>query len=202
MKTPWKFLVQLTSRRRPAKAQESSIGQDTDPETIESEPEHRSALPSRSTEASGTPDHTEDVPVDQVSEASNKAQVDPDVAQALGLSVVDVEQPQTPARDEIHQSGAETDVLLPKGEAGTKSPGKPRLKRRDRVKQDHAHVLAQSAVVTNEIISAQTVPSGDPFFDEVASLDEEIKKLRSLLAQKLYLQNIQLKKMLERFNVS
>ena len=38
--------------------------------------------------------------------------------------------------------------------------------------------------------------------DDVAGLDEEIHQLKNLLAQKLYLQNVQLKKMLERFDVS
>ncbi|APG93011.1 hypothetical protein SAMCFNEI73_pA0034 (plasmid) [Sinorhizobium americanum] len=40
------------------------------------------------------------------------------------------------------------------------------------------------------------------FFHEAATLDEEIKTLRIHLAQKLQLQNGQLKKMLERFDVS
>ncbi|APG88003.1 hypothetical protein SAMCCGM7_pC0805 (plasmid) [Sinorhizobium americanum CCGM7] len=40
------------------------------------------------------------------------------------------------------------------------------------------------------------------FFHEVAIIDEEIQMLRTQLAQKLYLQNVQLKKMLERFGVS
>ncbi|ASY73451.1 hypothetical protein EFR01_60310 [Sinorhizobium fredii] len=40
------------------------------------------------------------------------------------------------------------------------------------------------------------------FFHEVATLDEEIEMLRTQLAQKLHLQNVQLKKMLERFEVS
>ncbi|APG87104.1 hypothetical protein SAMCFNEI73_pB0422 (plasmid) [Sinorhizobium americanum] len=40
------------------------------------------------------------------------------------------------------------------------------------------------------------------FFHEVTTLDEEIKMLRTQLARKLYLQNVQLKKMLERFETS
>ncbi|ASY73177.1 putative 21.7 KDA PROTEIN IN SYRB 5'REGION (ORF4) (plasmid) [Sinorhizobium fredii CCBAU 25509] len=40
------------------------------------------------------------------------------------------------------------------------------------------------------------------FFHEVATLDEEIKVLRTQLAEKLHLQNVQLKKMLERFDFS
>ncbi|MCZ4093672.1 hypothetical protein [Sinorhizobium psoraleae] len=38
----------------------------------------------------------------------------------------------------------------------------------------------------------------DPFFNEVALLDEKINELRRLLTQRLLLQNVQLKKMLER----
>lgn len=51
-------------------------------------------------------------------------------------------------------------------------------------------------------IKACPSSSRDLFFDELASLGEEVKMLRSQLAQKLRLQNIQLKKMLERFEVS
>ncbi|AWI61463.1 hypothetical protein AB395_00006286 (plasmid) [Sinorhizobium fredii CCBAU 45436] len=40
------------------------------------------------------------------------------------------------------------------------------------------------------------------FYHEVAALDEEIKMLRTQLAQKLHLQNVQLKKMLRRFEDS
>ncbi|QFI70613.1 hypothetical protein EKH55_5739 (plasmid) [Sinorhizobium alkalisoli] len=40
------------------------------------------------------------------------------------------------------------------------------------------------------------------FFQEVGTLEEEIKMLRTQLARKLHLQNVQLKKMLERFDVS
>ncbi|WP_310865730.1 hypothetical protein [Rhizobium hidalgonense] len=48
----------------------------------------------------------------------------------------------------------------------------------------------------------QPSSSRGAFFDEVASLDEDIKTLKSELAQKLQLQNAQLKKMLKRFDVS
>ncbi|ASY73760.1 hypothetical protein SF83666_a41720 (plasmid) [Sinorhizobium fredii CCBAU 83666] len=41
MKSPWKFLVQLSSRRRPAKVQENSVAHDADPEALESQAEAR-----------------------------------------------------------------------------------------------------------------------------------------------------------------
>lgn len=56
--------------------------------------------------------------------------------------------------------------------------------------------IARSAVATNEAQSVQPSSSGDPFFNEVAILDEEIKELRRRLAQKLDLQNAQLKRCL------
>jgi hypothetical protein len=63
-------------------------------------------------------------------------------------------------------------------------------------------MVAQSTAVANKDQSAQSPSSRETFFDEVAGLDEEIKQLRIQLAQKLHLQNVQLKKMLERFDVS
>ncbi|ASY66508.1 putative 21.7 KDA protein IN SYRB 5'REGION (ORF4) (plasmid) [Sinorhizobium sojae CCBAU 05684] len=63
-------------------------------------------------------------------------------------------------------------------------------------------MAAQSGVAPKHHQSLQPSSSRDLFFHEVATLDEEIKMLRSQLAQKLHLQNVQLKKMLERFDVS
>jgi hypothetical protein len=52
-------------------------------------------------------------------------------------------------------------------------------------------------------LPAAAKPVGDnPFLAEVTGLDEEVKQLRQLLAQKLRAQNTQLKKMLERFERS
>ncbi|KQZ47482.1 hypothetical protein ASD63_32095 [Ensifer sp. Root558] len=49
--------------------------------------------------------------------------------------------------------------------------------------------------------AANSEPRGAPivFIDEVVALDEDITQLRRQLAQKLSLQNAQLKKLLERF---
>ncbi|EHK76690.1 hypothetical protein SM0020_17172 [Sinorhizobium meliloti CCNWSX0020] len=63
-------------------------------------------------------------------------------------------------------------------------------------------MAAQSAVVQKDHQNLQQSSSRDLFFHELATLDEEIKMLRTQLAQKLHLQNVQLKKMLERFELS
>ena len=201
MKSPWKFLAQLTSRRRSAKAQQSSIGNETDSRALESGAEHRSEPPPSSTVASGPLAQDEDVSVDQGSVASDKADGDDDVAQALKLPM-DAEEARTPAHHKADRSGAEANSSVPKGAASAKSQSKPRIKRGERGKRANARVAAQSAVAPERHQSLQPSSSRDLFFHEVAILEEEIKMLRTQLAQKLHRQNVQLKKMLERFEVS
>ncbi|WP_080578898.1 hypothetical protein [Sinorhizobium fredii] len=200
MKTPWKFLAQLASRRRSASVQENFIAPDTDPEVIESETENKSPLPfDKPTQASGTPDH--DSAVDRGSMFSDQLESDPNPLQEMNLTA-DIQEPGTPARSETKQSDAAGKRLGPQSQTSANSQKKPEIRRRERSKNARAEGVAQSAVATNEAETVQTSSSGDTFFNEVAILDEEIKELRRLLAQKLYLQNAQLKKMLERFDAS
>lgn len=201
MKAPWKFLAQLTSRRPSAKAQESSLGNDTDPKAHGGELEHTSALPPNSMVLASPPAREEDDSVDERSAAfghSDKMIGDDVVSQAL-KPPIDAEEAQTPARHEADHSGAEANSLVPQSAASTKLESEPRIKRRDRGKRGHFNVATQRAVATKSRQSLPPSSSRDLFFDEVTSLDEEIKILRIQLAQKLRLQNIQLKKMLERF---
>ncbi|WP_026187587.1 hypothetical protein [Ensifer sp. BR816] len=200
MKTPWKFLVQLTSRRPSAKAQEMSIGHDSDPEALASEAEETSKLPSDAAEAASPPHRDEDVSVDHVSVAPVMRKADDDVAQALKPPIA-IEEAQTAARNEADHAGAEANSLVPESTASTQSQNKPRIKRREGRKKAKARVAVQNAVAPKEKRSVQPASSRDLFFHDVAILDEEIKMLRTQLAQKLYLQNVQLKEMLERFDV-
>jgi hypothetical protein len=198
MKAPWKFLAQLTSRRS-AKAQESAIGNDTDPKALESEVEHTPALPPNSPVSASPPAHDEDVSINEPV-ASDKARGDDDVAPAL-KPPIDAEEVQTPASLEADNPGAEARSLVPKS-TNTKSLRKPRIKRGERGKRAKAQAAVQSAAAAKDRRSVQPPSSRDLFFDEVAILDEEIKTLRIQLAQRLHLQNAQLKRMLERFEGS
>jgi hypothetical protein len=65
-----------------------------------------------------------------------------------------------------------------------------------------APMAAQTAAGSKDHESVQPSSPRDLFFHEVAILDEEIKTLRTQLARRLHLQNVQLKKMLERFEGS
>lgn len=186
MKSAWKFIVQLTSRRASAKAQDSSTGNDTDPKALESEVEHASALlPSSKLESS----------------ASDKAKGGDSVAQVIRPPIDDA-QAHAPARREADDTVGERPSLVRKNAASTKSQTKARIKRRERGEKANAQVTAQTPVTATDHPSVQLPSSRDLFFDEVATLDAEIKMLRDQLAQKLRLQNVQLKKMLERFGVS
>ncbi|MGV4791887.1 hypothetical protein [Rhizobium sp. F40D2] len=201
MKTPWRFLADLTSRRRPANAQESAIGHDTDPGALEREVDPTPTRPSLSAKPSVKADDDKGTPVDQAPAASRAVESDPHAARALE-SPVDVEEPRTAAPDdESDHSRAEADMSAPRNVTG-KQRNKPAVKRRAPGKKAKAGVAAQSAIAALEDPRSQPSASRDSFFNDVASLDEDIKKLRSQLAQKLDLQNAQLRKMLERFGVS
>ncbi|WP_245472449.1 cytochrome P450 [Rhizobium jaguaris] len=76
-----------------------------------------------------------------------------------------------------------------------------RQKKPTHAKRIHADMAVQNAAVAGDNQIAQSSSRREAFFEEMARLDEEIKQLRSQLAQKLLLQNDQLKKMLERFEI-
>ncbi|ULJ75494.1 hypothetical protein [Rhizobium gallicum] len=202
MKTPWKFLAQLASRRRPTETRESSVRDDADTEASESGVRRASALSSDSTEVSGSPDDNENPAVDLVATTtSDEPDSDLDVPQAVSPPNGG-EEVQRPTRHEISRSGANAHALVPESQPSKKSPRKPRTKRPERTKRTRADMVSRSTAVANSDQSAKSSSPREGFFDEVASLDEEIRQLRSQLAQKLHLQNIQLVKMLERFDGS
>ncbi|APO70959.1 hypothetical protein IE4872_PD00426 (plasmid) [Rhizobium gallicum] len=203
MKTPWKFLAQLASRRRPTETRESSVGNDADTEASESGVRNASALSSDSTEVSVRPDHNENPAVDLVATTtSDEPDSDLDVPQAISPPN-DGEEVQRPTRHEISRPGADAHALVPESKPSKKSPRKPRTKRPERrPKRTHADMVSGSATIANSDQSAQSSSPREAFFDEVASLDEEITQLRIQLAQKLHLQNVQLVRMLERFDGS
>jgi hypothetical protein len=202
MKSPWKLLAQLTSRRRSAETRQSSIEHDADTEASESEAQQTSTRPLNPMEASRASEHDENRSGELVTTTtSNETEREFDAAPAVSVPV-DVEEVQAPERREVSPSSAEVDALEPQGETAKKFPRTPRTKRLGRAKRTRTDMVAQSTAVANKDQSAQSPSSRETFFDEVAGLDEEIKQLRIQLAQKLHLQNVQLKKMLERFDVS
>ncbi|POH35020.1 MULTISPECIES: hypothetical protein [Sinorhizobium] len=184
MKTPRKFLAQLTSRRPSANAQQSSIGNSADSKALESEAEHTPALRLSLRVAASPPAPDEEVSIDHASMASeDKAKGDDDVAQAPKQAIV-AEAAQTTARHQVDHSGAEANSLVPRSAASTKSHGKPRVKRRERGRSANGESTSQSAVAPKSHQSLQASSSRDLFFHGIVNdlTEKSIRKasIRSL----------------------
>ncbi|RVJ40827.1 hypothetical protein [Sinorhizobium meliloti] len=201
MKTPWKFLARFNLGRSSAKAQQSSAGNETGSKTLQIEVEHTSALPLSPTVAASPPAQDEDVSIDQGPIGSDKAEGRNNAAQVLEPPT-GADEAQASARDEAGGLGTEASSLVEKSAPSAKSQSKPRIRRRERGKRANARVAAQSAAAPKRHDNLQGRSSRELFFHELATLDEEIKTLRMQLAQKLHLQNVQLKTMLERFEIT
>ncbi|MBY5775434.1 hypothetical protein HFN63_36535 [Rhizobium leguminosarum] len=197
MKAPWKFFAQLTSRRQSANAQQSSVGNKVDSESFESQAEHTPALRLGLRIAASPPAHDEDGSVDQGLMASAKPKGEDDVPRALKHAIDAEEAQPTPRHD-----AADASSLVPKNAASTKVHVKPPVQRRERGKRTNGKSTAPSVVAPEPCQTLQPSSSRDLFFHEAATLDEEIRMLRIHLVQKLQLQNGQLKKLLERFDVT
>ncbi len=200
MKSPWKFLAQLTSRRGPAETRENTARDHADPETGESDARQTSALLSNIPESSSSPNDDENLTADFVAAAtSTESDGALDGPQAVTVPV-DGEEDQAPAQA-VSRAAGDARALAPESRTSKKLPRTSRTKRLGSAKRTRADIVSESTVANSEQ-RAQSSSSPERFFDEVARLDEEIRQLRCQLARKLYLQNVQLTKMLERFNGS
>ncbi len=201
MKPPWKFFTQLISRQRPSETPGQTIGDDGDPKLIEIELQPAPTPLLASPETPSGSEHAGEGPVPDPVETTvaNTSEVDTVAPASL---TAEAKEQTAGAIDERGQPVADVPALVPASTAGEPSSmpqGKPsRLAGKGRVNR-----IAQSPMATG-VETAQQSPSasGNPFFDEAASLDEDIKQLREQLAQKLRLQNAQLREMLKRFERS
>jgi hypothetical protein len=179
MKTPWRFFVEMTSSRKPAPAQLALPGSEANSEDPASVAEPASLRVSVA-ETGDEPHKIDEVPaVPEASTASQEAAAEPDLPVTGGIALA-------PANEVIAPSPRRSQ---PKTAKRAKWPGEP--------------AVAGTAITTSDGQDSRPVPSrGSAFFDEVVDLDDEIRQLRAALARKLSSQNAQLRKMLERFDVS
>ncbi|KQV12197.1 hypothetical protein ASC97_13605 [Rhizobium sp. Root1203] len=182
MKSPWKLLVQLTSRRRQEESRDNPSASESSLEKIESEPEFNESPVANSS-------------------ATNSSTVELDGTRTA-LSPAFVHENPSPVRDEILHSGAEPNAIVPKAGAGKRSANAPRANRPALPDKRRAQLVVPHPVATQLDQSVQPSSPEDTFFAKSESLDDEIKQLRGQLAQKLSLQNAHLRKMLERFDRS
>lgn len=170
MKTPWKYLVELASRGRTVKAAENAA----------------------ETEAEDPADEV----ADPIVEALRKEESSPDVASSdTAVAAVD-DDDRTPST-KLEQATGDPQGLL------TEPVGPPRpaaTKRRRSSRKTGAVDAAVSKVAEYGDGSSGAPQPPMTFVNEMATLEEDIRQLRRQLAEKLRLQNAQLKTMLGRYD--
>lgn len=198
MKSPWKYLAQFIAQRRSVETSEDSIASDPDSVKSKNAAQQSLGVPSETTEASGGIEQGRGPPAELETPTSSQNEHE---AGVLAVTVPDdIEEIQAPAGRQTIRSTARSYARRVESESNKKSPQTALTKKLERGKSTDA--VAQSAPVAARDRAPRASSSRDAFFEEVANLDEEIKQLRIQLARKLLLQNDQLKKMLERFDVS
>lgn len=177
MKSPWKYLAELASLGRAAKQPEAP----------------------RETEAS-----TLTGPMDLIRAAEDREDdVSRPAAEAMSVrsstfdnlppNIAGVPLNREPATSSADPPGLDDHRTLPS------QPASAKPQRRTRKTSAKNVVQANSAEYGE--VNSSVAPSAT-FYEEVAASDEELKRMRRQLADKLRLQNKQLKKLLERFDAS
>ncbi|MBB3543877.1 hypothetical protein [Rhizobium sp. BK399] len=197
MKSPWKYLTQLTSRKRPADYEDRSLddspGQRAEEgEALQSSGEVEATLPSGTADGDeplsdpemdvGTPFETKDdlgVATSHLSDGADGN--DQLVSKSRNDDTVDKPTP-------VSVSDAKSEIVHPL-----------RPTRAGRPKKNHAKVVAKTTSALDKGQTESPIPPAPTVVDHGTELDREIKHLRNELAERLRLQNAQLRAMLERF---
>ncbi len=187
MKSPWKFLVELTSPRKTTDARQDADQNDADvravglgPTPVEANNEKNASgdrLDTGDEKSNTAPDGTREDPGQKESPSPHQPVTGRagEMAAASGPPTID---------------RVETRQAQPKH---TQQAGKAK-----------GHVSRKAVRNLAPILGGEQpqAPSPQSFVQEMTMLDEEIMDLRRQLSQKLHRQNVQLKTMLERFNQS
>ncbi|SCW46841.1 hypothetical protein SAMN02927900_01729 [Rhizobium mongolense subsp. loessense] len=204
MKTPQrKFVVEFKSGRRQTKARTTSIWGDTDLKALVREAEDKAPHLFNSNAAPGRADKgKEDIAPDTMNSGSaGKDAGEPSVAGA-STSLGDGAKAALPKQNETTVATAEliepvqesAPVFQPK-RTSSDTPRKPVL--------GPVRATAHTAMGRNKPRSVEAATARDAVsLEEVTILEAENKRLKRLLAERLHAQNLQLKKMLERFEAT
>jgi len=201
MRTPWRFVADLVSRKPKPNSQDESPAAAPKTIALEYRPAPEEEHPSPETPAVAL------VPATVVEETSPAPHADQEPATAVGETA-------PPIEDDV----AEVPVAVAKPAERSAPPRleeksfapvpartetaealvKPASTRRKKVEP-----IAEPAVSVNQAGDVVLAVAADPksFMDEMADLDAEVDALRRQLARKLVEQNAQLRKMLARFDV-
>lgn len=194
MKSPWKFLAQLLPQRQLAK--NSGTSDDHDADIERSGREAPDASPLNSTEAFSVSEQGE---IGVVTVGLNGRDRTADALQAVPEQAA-VELVARPAHRKRSRARVEGGTPQVDGDTTKRRSTPSRQRKPSHDKITSADVVQRNAVADRD--QPAKLSSRESFFDEVTAVDEEIRQLRVRLTQKLHLQNVQLKKMLERFDRS
>ncbi|SEI12460.1 hypothetical protein SAMN05216228_102482 [Rhizobium tibeticum] len=193
MKSPWKLITGLVSRRQTPDTDENSAEPAAEAKELEAPQTPADPPPSSLAESSELDSHSHDKSTTAVEPTPQGSDDGTQLSDAESAPAKRRSRGE-PARH-FDTPDAETKLTA----AAIASAQEPRLKLSRKVRTINK-LRVKSSSETDRAV--QTPPLEDPFIGEVTGLDEDIKQLRNQLAQKLKLQNDQLKKMLERFDVS
>ena len=199
MKSPWKLLARLIPQRRSAETtDEPTEPSPSGQERQEQSPDAQLKLP----KASPGSEHQEFQPTELTISSPDH------VSGETGISLPstgrdDDKALQASARRQATRSGDQP-YTTQRGSRAQKKGASPATPTRDleRAKKRNATTLTPDGDIAKKDRAVQIPSSQNVFLDDVADLDKDIKQLRMQLAQKLNLQNVQLKKMLGRFDAS
>ncbi|TCR80821.1 hypothetical protein [Rhizobium sp. BK376] len=198
MKSPWKFLAELASRRRRPEHEATSdvAGGDGQTEAVKDQPQ---LLIAPGSPEAGSEFHEEEAvsPDHAVPASGSLAPVDDGAVPPAEPVAAQEVLPETVDRPSQPQGEAQPVQSIPANDSAPTVSGTKRVTAKEKGRTRTA-AGGQKAKGDND--ATQASPRENSFFGEATRLDQEISDLREQLARKLRLQNSQLKKMLERFD--
>lgn len=225
MRSPWRFLADLASRQpkdKPPVQSPEAVPAVTLADTPEDTLKDKTGKPAGNEvedRLAVLAPETPTTPVDPVavsgeagepSVAASPAEALPKTAEPA--DVKDVPQPtrrksstakvgslRAQPRDAVAQQ-AEKDATSRGGETEATAPTVVKLKGKSRAKARSAATDTGNPVINEPEAAIQPQSLRDPFVVEMESLDEDVRKLKLLLAEKLKMQNEHLRTLLKRFD--
>jgi hypothetical protein len=204
MRTPQhKFVVERKSGRRQQRAEANSIWGDTDLKAFVRKAEDDAPHLFGSKETSGSSVDDGNISPEQTNSSSLRAPGDDGGDPQSALLPVDREGAEVPKQHEANLPALDTGA---QSQESQPVPQRRELLRDTPLKRSRratVQVVDRIEVRPNEDLNARSVTASDTVsLEEVTALDSENKRLKSMLAEQLYAQNIQLRRMLKRFDVS
>ncbi|MGO7133531.1 hypothetical protein AB9E06_22025 [Rhizobium leguminosarum] len=198
MKTPQrKFIVEFKSGRRPTKGRTNSIWGDTDLKAFSREAEDKAPHPFNSNAAHVLPDEGGDMASDAMNSGSAREHPGEAIVAGALISSSDGAKVDVPDHCETTLLTAEVVAQVQESQAIFQPEKTSNGTLRKRVKRGPVSMGRSKSRSTKSVTARVAVT-----LEEVTALDAENKRLKRLLAEQLLAQNLQLTKMLARFDVA